>query len=69
MVLHPESHKADDAIAQVSSPLGQRENQNPWLGGRGARLTAAQKRRIRNYCLKRDRNQCMICSREADGNI
>lgn len=37
---------------------------NPWLGGRGTRLTPAQKRRIKEYCLKRDGPKCMICGRD-----
>src|SRR3990172_12269440 len=32
-----------------------------WLGGSGVRLTKYQKRRIRDYCLKRDGLKCMIC--------
>jgi hypothetical protein len=35
-----------------------------WLGGRGPRLTPYQKQRIREYCLERDGNRCMICSKE-----
>src|SRR3989304_2816802 len=35
-----------------------------WLGGSGVRLTKYQKRRIRDYCLKRDGLKCMICLRD-----
>ncbi|MGD0330229.1 MAG: HNH endonuclease [Nitrososphaeria archaeon] len=35
-----------------------------WLGGRGTRLTPAQKRRIKDFCIKRDGSRCMICGRE-----
>lgn len=30
---------------------------NLWLGGRGARLTPSQKKRIREFCLKREWDQ------------
>ena len=39
---------------------------NLWLGGRGARLTPSQKKRIREFCLKRDGIKCMLCGREVD---
>ncbi len=37
-----------------------------WLGGRGPRLTPSQKRRIRDHCLKRDGDRCMICGKLED---
>lgn len=37
-----------------------------WLGGRGPRLTPSQRRRIREFCIKRDGTRCMICGRDAD---
>ena len=37
-----------------------------WLGGTGPRLTDAQKKRIRVYCVNRDGPKCMICGRDAD---
>ncbi|GIU71363.1 MAG: hypothetical protein KatS3mg003_0842 [Candidatus Nitrosocaldaceae archaeon] len=35
-----------------------------WLGGKSPRLTPTQKRKIKEYCLKRDGKRCMICNRE-----
>lgn len=44
----------------------EKEKATVWLGGRGARLTPAQKHRIREYCLDRDGSRCMLCHRDAD---
>lgn len=41
-------------------------NDDPWLGGRGPRLTPAQKKRIRGECLIRDGLNCMICGQAVD---
>ena len=35
-----------------------------WLGGHGARLTQYQKKRIREFCVKRDGLKCMLCGRK-----
>jgi len=35
-----------------------------WLGGHGARLTQYQKKRIREFCVKRDGLKCMLCKRK-----
>jgi len=35
-----------------------------WLGGHGARLTQYQKKRIREFLVKRDGLKCMLCKRK-----
>lgn len=49
-------------------PLEERETipkgSDIWMGGRGARLTPAQKKRIKERCLQRDGSKCMLCGRD-----
>lgn len=58
--------KSNGTINFIPPAALEKENDTIWLGGRGPRLTPAQKRRIREYCLNRDGSKCMICTRDAE---
>lgn len=47
----------------AASTIRERE-QDIWLGGRGSRLTQSQKKRIKEFCLKRDGEKCMLCKKD-----
>lgn len=50
---------------RLPTPLRE-EEQDTWLGGRSSRLTQPQKKRIKEFCLKRDGEKCMLCGKEVN---
>ena len=65
-VLAKDDHSRSQGEHEAMLPQLEEGKPDLLLGGTGVRLTDAQKKRIRVYCIERDGPKCVICGRDAD---